>query len=132
MPLLVGEGLDGPEELHADVRHDEVGHAEPLADRSGRPLDAGGVGDVDRQAEPSNAVGVSDPGGFGGGPLSIEIEECHLHAKGRTPLRQGKAEARRSTSDHGNGHQPSSGITKSACSRVSFEEAIRHPSAPFS
>jgi len=77
-------------------------------------------------------VGVSDSGRLDGGPLSVEVEQRHIHAKGRASFTQGEAKARGSAGHDRDGHQLSSGVTKSACSRVSFEDLIRHPSVPFS
>ena len=74
----------------------------------------------------------SDSGRLGRGPLSVEVEHGHVHAEGGAPLDQGEAKARGPAGHDGDGHQLSSGITKSACSRVSFEDLMRHPSAPFS
>ena len=79
-----------------------------------------------------DAVGLGDARRLGDGPLAVEVEQGDVHAERGAALAEGEPEARRPAGHDGDGHQLSSGITKSACSRVSFDDLIRHPSAPFS
>ena len=131
-PLVVGEGLHGAEELHPDVREHEVGDAEARLDGCGRGLHAGGLGNVGHQAERVDAVRFPDARRLGGGALAVEVEQRDVHAERRARLTEGQTESRRPAGDDGNGHQRSSGTTKSACRRVSFDDVIRQAPARFS
>ena len=68
-PLLGAKALDYPEQLHADVRHDEVYGAEPLLDRGRTGVHAGGIAHVDGQPECLDWMGCRDPRRFGDGAV---------------------------------------------------------------
>ncbi len=131
-PLVLGERLDRPEELHPDVGHHEVGHTEPIVDGGGRRVDAGGIPDVDAHRDRVHAVRLGEARGLGRGAVAVEVEQCDVHPERGASLGQGEAEPRCGPRDHGGGHQLSSGTTKSVWSRVSLEDLMRQPSAPFS
>jgi hypothetical protein len=131
-PLVVGEPLDRAEQLDADVGHDEVGATETLLDAGRSVIDAGGVGDVDRLGRRRHPAGAGDPCRLVGGPGAVTVEQGDVHPEGGTPLAQGQAEPGGGAGDDGDrAHEPAGGVWKSVCSRVSLDEAIRQPSAPF-
>ena len=126
---LVGQPLHGPEELDADIGHDQIGPAEPLGDRGGRPRDGVRLRHVHRHAERGDAVLGGQRGRLRRGTIAVDVEQDHGHPVLGGARAERAAEARCATGDDSDVRRtardryaaPASPAERTSC------DTMRHP-----